>query len=233
MSKPVVILISVVKWTVILFLIGLLGNYLVENIIPKPEQPFSPIQQTYNKLTLAYYCIAMFVFIFAIREIYRKVEKVTGGNVYILGFSMLLLTVCLRYAAWIYMGSKYTFSINETMLYGSIETLLILLAVFLYATIWAAMWGIFVKCGYKGWYALIPFVNLYYLCKVANQGDLFIVTLIPIINIGMYWIILNGVAAKFGKSGNFGAGLFFLPFIFYPILGFGDTEPVNMEVKGN
>jgi hypothetical protein len=32
------------------------------------------------------------------------------------------------------------------------------------------------------------------------------------------------LAAKFGKGVGFAIGLIFLPFIFYPILGFGDAQ---------
>jgi hypothetical protein len=31
------------------------------------------------------------------------------------------------------------------------------------------------------------------------------------------------IAEKFGKGGGFAVGLIFLPFIFYPILGFGSA----------
>jgi hypothetical protein len=47
--------------------------------------------------------------------------------------------------------------------------------------------------------------------------------LIPIVNIIIGILTLAAVAANFGKGTGFVLGLIFLPFIFYPILGFGDA----------
>jgi hypothetical protein len=37
-------------------------------------------------------------------------------------------------------------------------------------------------------------------------------------------IVTIAFAAKFGKSGGFAAGLIILPFVFYPLLAFGDDR---------
>lgn len=42
--------------------------------------------------------------------------------------------------------------------------------------------------------------------------------LIPFKQIGL------AIAERFGKSAGFGIGLAFLPFIFYPMLAFGDAN---------
>jgi hypothetical protein len=47
--------------------------------------------------------------------------------------------------------------------------------------------------------------------------------LIPVVNLVIYIIILNGLAKNFGKGAGFTVGLFFFRFVFIPILGFGNA----------
>jgi hypothetical protein len=89
----------------------------------------------------------------------------------------------------------------------------------------AGLWKVFEKAGQPGWAAIIPFYNIYVLTQIAGREILwFILCLIPIVNIIASIIISIDVARKFGKGTGFGIGLAFLPFIFYPILGFGDAQ---------
>lgn len=89
----------------------------------------------------------------------------------------------------------------------------------------AGLWKTFVKAGQPGWGVLIPFYNLYLLVKIAGRpGWWFILMLIPIVNIIVGIIVDIDIARNFGKGIGFAIGLFFLPFIFYPILGFGSAE---------
>lgn len=89
----------------------------------------------------------------------------------------------------------------------------------------AGMWKVFDKAGQPGWAAIIPVYNLIVLLKVAGKPLWWIILfLIPIINIIPSILIPIAVAKNFGKGIGTGLGLFFLPFIFYPILGFGSAE---------
>jgi hypothetical protein len=56
--------------------------------------------------------------------------------------------------------------------------------------------------------------------RAHRRSDRF---LIPIISSIPSIIIPFDVARNFGKGSLFGLGLVFLPFIFYPVLGFGDA----------
>jgi hypothetical protein len=88
-----------------------------------------------------------------------------------------------------------------------------------------ALWKVFEKAGQPGWAAIIPFYNFYILLKVAGKpGWCLIFIFIPIANLVIAFIACLGVAENFGKSTGFAVGLFFLPFIFYPILAFGDVQ---------
>jgi len=88
----------------------------------------------------------------------------------------------------------------------------------------AAMWKVFTKAGQPGWAILIPFYNLYVLCKIAGRpGWWLILCLIPFVNFIIFIILDIDIAKNFGKGVGFGIGLLLLPFIFFPILGFGSA----------
>jgi hypothetical protein len=48
--------------------------------------------------------------------------------------------------------------------------------------------------------------------------------LIPFVNFIIAIILLIDLAKSFGKGVGFGIGLLLLPFIFFPILGFGSAQ---------
>ena len=48
--------------------------------------------------------------------------------------------------------------------------------------------------------------------------------LIPLVNFIILIILDIDVAKNFGKGAGFGIGLLLLPFIFFPILGFGSAQ---------
>lgn len=89
----------------------------------------------------------------------------------------------------------------------------------------AGMWKMFAKAGQPGWGAIIPFFNLYLLLKIIGRpGWWLILYFIPLVNIVVSVIVAIELAKSFGKGGGFAIGLFFLSFIFIPILGFGEAE---------
>ncbi|MCS5732360.1 DUF5684 domain-containing protein [Herbiconiux daphne] len=88
-----------------------------------------------------------------------------------------------------------------------------------------AVWFTFLKAGRPGWAAIIPFYNLYTLCKVAGRpGWWLVLLLIPLVNIVFGIIVALDIARLFGKGGAFGFFLLWLlPFIGYPIIAWGDA----------
>jgi hypothetical protein len=89
----------------------------------------------------------------------------------------------------------------------------------------AGMWKVFVKAGKPGWAAIIPIYNIIVLLEVAGKPLWwFILLLIPFVNLIVMIIVLIALARNFGKGVGFALGLLILPFLFYPILGFGDAR---------
>jgi hypothetical protein len=88
------------------------------------------------------------------------------------------------------------------------------------------MWKVFTKAGQPGWASIVPFYNNYVLVVEICKKEIlwFILMFIPFANIVAAWVICMETARKFGKSEGFGIGLFFLPFIFWPMLGFGSAQ---------
>lgn len=89
----------------------------------------------------------------------------------------------------------------------------------------AGIWKVFTKAGHPGWMAIIPFLNIYILCKIAGRpGWWLLLMLIPIVGLVVSIIVSLDIAKAFGKSTLFGIGLVFLAPIFYCILGFGSAQ---------
>lgn len=105
---------------------------------------------------------------------------------------------------------------------GAIMSLLYL--VMIVAAI-AGMWKVFEKAGQPGWAAIVPIYNMFVLLQIVNKPIWWIVLLlIPLINIVILIMVSIALAEKFGKGGGFAVGMVFLPFVFYPMLGFGDER---------
>ena len=93
-------------------------------------------------------------------------------------------------------------------------------------------WHMFEKAGEPGWAAIIPIYNYLIGIKIAGKPWWYILLmLIPVVNLVIYTIILNGLAKNFGKGTGFTVGLFFFRFIFIPILGFGNATYIGDKSK--
>ena len=89
----------------------------------------------------------------------------------------------------------------------------------------AGIWKTFDKAGQPGWAAIVPFYNMYVLCQIAGRPWWWLLLMfIPIVGLVVAIIIAIDVAKSFGKGTGFGIGLALLPFVFYPMLGFGSAQ---------
>lgn len=119
-----------------------------------------------------------------------------------------------------------------------VAVVLVLLIIIIVST-----WKLFTKAGQPGWAAIVPIYNSYILVQVARLPIYyFVIILVPmLVNIAKvtvpepvdtvinivtfitYSYITYNVAKQFGKGIGYTIGLVFLPFIFYPMLAFGDS----------
>lgn len=109
--------------------------------------------------------------------------------------------------------------------------LLVYLAIIV-ATI-AGMWTTFKKADRPGWAALIPIFNTYVMLKIGdNPGWFLLLMLVPLINLYAFGKMYVDLARAFGKGIGWGLGLWFLPFVFFPLLGFGDATHRDSGDRG-
>lgn len=91
--------------------------------------------------------------------------------------------------------------------------------------VFAGTWKLFEKAGRPGWAAIVPVYNLVVLLRITSQSMWWILlVLIPGVNVVALFIIHLNVAWRFGKDLGYAFGLTLLPFVFYPILGFGHAR---------
>src|SRR5215468_3252945 len=97
-----------------------------------------------------------------------------------------------------------------------------LLEIALLVLLFAGMWKVFQKAGKPGWAAIIPIYNLIVLLQITGKPLWWIILyLIPFVNLVVLVLVSLELAKRFGKGVGFGIGIALLPFIFYPVLGFG------------
>lgn len=132
------------------------------------------------------------------------------------------------------------------------STLLVFLSV-LAILIWllpiAGKWKVYGKLGMPGWYSIIPVYADYKLCERVHRGDgartflmAYLIVLIcswvfcwvdtvgvllALAQLVMNIIVLNDMSHAFGKETGYTIGLVIFGFVFWTMLGFGASEPVD------
>lgn len=91
------------------------------------------------------------------------------------------------------------------------------------------MWKVFAKAGQPGWASIIPIYNAVVMLQIAKKPVWWIILfLIPIVNIVIAILVAVEIAKRFNQGAGFAVGMVLLPFIFYPMLGFG---PATYQVS--
>lgn len=92
----------------------------------------------------------------------------------------------------------------------------------------ASLWKIFTKAGKPGWAAIIPIYNTIVLIEIVGKPVWwFILLLIPLVNIVILIILVHRLSLSFGQGVGMTVLLILLPFIGYPVLGFGSSKYVG------
>lgn len=114
--------------------------------------------------------------------------------------------------------------VYSIMAESALSSILLLAYIGMFLLIIVSTWKVFTKANKPGWASLIPIYNLYVMLKIGdNSGWFLLLMFVPILNIYAIGKMHVGIAEAFGKGIGWGLGLWFLPFIFFPILGFGDA----------
>ena len=93
----------------------------------------------------------------------------------------------------------------------------------------ASMWQIFTKAGKPGWACIIPIYNWIVILDIAGKPWWWLLLMfVPIVSFIVVIIVYMDLAKAFGKGAGFGCGMLILPFIFFPMLAFGDAEYVGV-----
>ena len=110
-------------------------------------------------------------------------------------------------------------------IFAGIFLFIIFFCLLLQIIAWAGMWKSASKAGQNGILACIPVVQVFIWSTMAEKpawwGLLF---LIPIVNLVIVAIVFYEISIRFGRGIGTTIGLILLPFIFWPILGFGSAE---------
>ncbi|MGB3411805.1 MAG: DUF5684 domain-containing protein [Microthrixaceae bacterium] len=120
---------------------------------------------------------------------------------------------------------QYTYDYSTSAELGAGFWVVMVLMIPLWLFYVAAMWRVFTKAGYPGWYSIVPFLNISTLCRIAGRpGWWWVLGIIPCVGSVIMIIVWLDVAKAFGKGTGYGLGLLFLSPIFIPMLGFGSSQ---------
>ena len=112
---------------------------------------------------------------------------------------------------------------EEASAAADLTTTLLVLGLLIFVVV--AMWKVNEKANEPGWAVLIPIYAQIVTARIGGKSAWWVVAMfLPFINLIAYVVLSFGVAERFRKSSLFGLGLAFLPFLFYPMLAFGDAE---------
>lgn len=95
-------------------------------------------------------------------------------------------------------------------------------------------WKVFTKAGQSGWKSIVPVYNTYVMTVIAGlPWYFFIGFFIPVVGLAVAIAVNYHISLRFGHGMGFAIGMTFLPFIFWPILGYGAStyNGAPMEVN--
>ena len=85
-------------------------------------------------------------------------------------------------------------------------------------------WKAYSKANQPGWSVIIPIYNIIVWLQICGRPVWWIILmLIPLVNIVISLIVCIDFAKSYGKGAGFGVGMWLLPFVFLPIIGFGSA----------
>jgi hypothetical protein len=84
-----------------------------------------------------------------------------------------------------------------------------------------SMWKLFDKAGRPGWAAIVPFYNIIVMLDIPGRPAWWLILcFIPFVII----VPMVDFVKAYGKDAIWGVGIYFLGFIFLPLMAFGDAQ---------
>ena len=139
------------------------------------------------------------------------------------------------------MDYNYSYDVEGGAL-GALLAVYILVMIAIYVITVIGLWKMYVKAGRPGWAAIIPIYNWWVFVEIIGRPRWWFWALVAavllswipvvgiILSILMFVLYLMGcldMAKAFGRGAGTGIGLWLVPFVFAPILGFGDAQYVG------
>jgi len=101
-------------------------------------------------------------------------------------------------------------------------------ALIVWVLVIAGYWKMFSKAGEAGWQSIIPIWNLLVLLRIVGRPWWWILLyLIPFVNIIIWVIVSYDTAKSYGHGWGYAIGIILIPYVFYVLLGFGDSQYVG------
>ena len=132
----------------------------------------------------------------------------------------------------------YSYDVNDGAL-GALFAVYLIVMIAIYVVTVVGLWKMYVKAGRPGWAAIIPIYNWWVWVEMIGRPRWWFWALVAsvllswipvvgvILGILMFVLYLMGcldMAKAFGRGAGTGIGLWLVPFVFAPILGFGDAQ---------
>lgn len=181
------------------------------------------------------FCLQFSIFILAIRDLEKKVGNGMRASLpfalcgWMLLFSFLVGILSSFVQIKFFMPTAFAdmrenFGPLVLLTYAAAGFVMTFAIAILSITIYG-IWRIFTKAGKPGWASIVPIYNAIVQCEIGQRPTWYVFMLfIPLVNIVFAIMMISGISKAFGKDDGFTVGLIFLPFVFYPILGFGPEK---------
>lgn len=115
---------------------------------------------------------------------------------------------------------------------GAIGIVVNLIVIALAILVIIGNWKLYEKAGKPGWASIIPIYNVVVLLEIVGRPIWWIILmLIPCVSLIVAIVVVIDLAKSFGKDTLYGLGLVFIPFIFFPMLGFSDARYIGPAAK--
>ncbi|WDF76959.1 DUF5684 domain-containing protein [Mucilaginibacter sp. AW1-7] len=127
----------------------------------------------------------------------------------------------------------YDASSGSPAVFAALFGIMMIPAIITWVIVVVGMWKVFEKAGKPGWASIIPIYNVIVLLEIVGKPVWWIIMfLIPCVNFIFGIWTINLLSKSYGQSEGFTIGLLLLPFIFYPILGFGNYQYIGPAGAG-